>query len=285
MRFLNKLYRFTRYGLPYIIIRKIRILRWNNFYSWYLKSELIQKQKNNPFLIPIIIINYNQLFYLKKLVNFLKDRGFENIIIIDNQSDYPPLLDYYNTIESKVKIERMDENYGHKVFFENIELQEKYGKGYFVITDADIVPNSKLPHDFLSKMIKILEENFKIITKVGFALDIKSIPDTFPLKEKVLKHESQFWVNQYEQNAFFARIDTTFAIYKPCYPKKFNHINRFKGIRIAGNFSALHGGWYVDPNNYTDENLHYIRTVKKASTWKLDEKGQHENMGRNNYLE
>lgn len=233
----------------------------------------IRKQRKNPLKIPVIIINFNQLFYLKQLVDFLIIRGFTNIVIVDNKSTYPPLLDYYKDIEDKVMIEYMDDNYGHNVFFENIELQKKYGKGYYVLTDADIVPNKDLPKDFMLTLIHYLDKYFKRVTKVGFALRIDDIPDSFPLKEKVLKWEQRFWDIKLSKDVYKASIDTTFALYKPNYPVFFNNINFYSGIRIAGDFIAEHGGWYKDINCLTEEELYYQETTSSSSSWNFDKNG------------
>lgn len=99
--------------------------------------------------IPIIIINFNQLYYLKQLLEFFISRNYKNIIIIDNNSTYPPLLSYYKEIMNQVNIEFMPRNFGHAVFFKNKELQKKYGRGFYILTDSDIVPNENLPDDFL----------------------------------------------------------------------------------------------------------------------------------------
>lgn len=235
----------------------------------------IRKQRKNPLKIPVIIINFNQLFYLKQLVDFLIIRGFTNIVIIDNKSTYPPLLNYYKDIEDKVMIEYMEDNYGHNVFFENIELQKKYGKGYYILTDADIVPNKDLPKDFMVTLIHYLDKYFKRVTKVGFALRIDDIPDSFPLKEKVLKWEQRFWENPIEDDLYLNWLDTTFSLYKPSYPSRFNNIKKLEAIRVGGCFTALHGGWYLDPNNFSDEQLYYIKTVNSSSSWRINEKGEH----------
>lgn len=87
------------------------------YYQYLLLfNHTVKKQRKDTSEIPVIIINFNQLHYLKQLVDFLLIRNFKNIIIIDNKSDYPPLLDYYREINNKVTIELMDNNYGHKVF-------------------------------------------------------------------------------------------------------------------------------------------------------------------------
>lgn len=244
------------------------------YYLFLVKtSRLIKSQRQNPLSIPILIINFNQLNYLKKLLYFLKERGFENIVIIDNLSTYPPLLEFYKTLESPITIEYMKKNYGHKVFFENKELQQKYGRGYYVITDADILPNQNLPTDFMYHLIEMLDLYFKRVTKVGFALDIKDIPDTYALKDKVITWEKRFWINPITQDRYLNWIDTTFALYKPMYPNNFNDFDFLDAIRIAGNYTSKHGGWYLNTNNLTDEQKYYFNTVNGSSSWRIDEQG------------
>lgn len=240
-----------------------------------LFNPLIRAQMKNPKSIPVVIINFNQLFYLKKLVDFLLKRKFENIVIIDNLSTYPPLLDYYRSLKG-VKVEYMDKNYGHMVFFENKELQEKYGKGFYALTDADIIPNENLPKDFVKAMIKILSKESDTVNKVGFALKIDDIPDHYFFKKEVIKWEEQFWNNKFNHRyeSYYAKIDTTFALYKPGYPKLFNHIHFLEGIRVAGNFTAKHGGWYLNEEKLTDEQIFYRKTATDSSSWLYKEGGE-----------
>lgn len=232
-------------------------------------SKLLKQQILNPKKIPIIIINFNQLYYLQQLVDFFIKRGHHNIVIIDNDSTYQPLLDYYTSIENSVTVERMKQNFGHLVFFENKNLQKKYGKGFYFLTDADIVPNHQLPLDFFETMLQTMKKHFVNITKVGFALDIESIPDYYPKKQNVINWESAFWQSKTsdEKESYFALIDTTFALYKPGYPNKNNNAEFFYGIRLADNFTAKHGGWYIDNDNMTDEQLYFINTINSSSSW------------------
>ena len=244
---------------------------------WKLNFDpLIRAQRKNPQLIPIIIINFNQLFYLKKLVNFLVKRKFENIIIIDNLSTYPPLLEYYKTLKG-VKVEYMDENYGHMVFFKNKELQEKYGKGFYVVTDADIVPNEDLPVDFMKQMILHLIKNWEEITKVGFALKIDDIPETNKAKDKVLAWEERFWRKDISKNIYDANIDTTFAIYKPGYRAIGTHLSFLRAHRFGGVFSAIHGGWYINQENMSEEQKYYKQNSNSSASWQSNEKGEIQN--------
>lgn len=250
-----------------------RIINYVNYlyYIFLINTNfLIRKQRQNPLSIPIIIINFNQLFYLNKLVEFLLNRKFENIVIIDNNSTYSPLLDYYKEIESKVTIEYMNVNLGHMAFFESEYLQSKYGNGYYVVTDADIVPNENLPLDFMRIMIKYLDKYYRAVNKIGFALKIDDIPNHFPLKEKVLLWEKRHWELELSKDVFKAETDTTFALYKPMYPKLFDNIFFLKGIRLGGEFTCKHGGWYKDPNNLTQEELFYQKTANSSSSWNFD---------------
>ncbi|MFV0156671.1 glycosyltransferase family 2 protein [Empedobacter falsenii] len=235
---------------------------------------MIKAQRKNPFSIPIIIINFNQLYYLKQLIDFLLKRGFENIVIIDNKSTYPPLLEYYKEIKDQVHIEFMKENAGHMVFFENKFLQKKYGKGYYVLTDADIVPNENLPENFMSIMINDLDRYFKRVTKVGFALRIDDLIDNFPLKSKVIEWESRYWRNPIEKDKFLVGIDTTFALYKPYYPSKFKNLEFKNGLRLSNMFTAKHGGWYKDIYNLTEEEKFYQQNASKSSSWNFNEEGE-----------
>lgn len=257
------------------MLKKIKNLLLYLSYTLSLHfNPLLKKQRKDPMSIPVLIINYNQLYFLKKQVEFYIKRGFQNIVIIDNQSTYPPLLEYYKELEKSVSVEFMNHNYGHKVFFESDNLQKKYGKGYYIITDADVVPNSNLPEDFMLQLIRYLDKYFRACIKVGFALRLDDIPDYYPLKQNVITWEHQFWKFEIDNNVFKADIDTTFALYKPGYPKKFNNLKFTKGFRIGGNFTAKHGGWYLDKDNLSDENKYYFKHCNHSSSWKFTEKGE-----------
>ncbi|MDN3618944.1 glycosyltransferase [Polaribacter undariae] len=250
-------------------IRKLLFYKIH-FFNCFL-NKTTSEQLKKPKSIPIIIINYNQLFYLKKLIKFLLKHEYENIIIIDNKSNYKPLLKYYEEIRSKVSIIRMDYNWGHRVFWEVEALNKEYGKGYYVITDADIIPSSECPEDFLKTFLDVLQ-NDKKLAKVGFSLKIDDLSNENPNKDKVILWESKFWKKQYRNIGFDADIDTTFALYRPFNEFKFR--NFYKAVRLDNPYIASHGGWYLDPKNLTEEQTHYMRTANNSSSWKIDELGE-----------
>lgn len=230
-----------------------------------LKSKiLIQKQEANPFIIPIFIINFNRLTDLKILIDKLQQRGYKNIYIIDNNSTYPPLLEYYENISKTIKILNQKDNIGHLVFWKKPEIFYKHSLGYYVITDSDIIPNDNLPKNFMKTLVNTLKK-YPSYTKAGFSLRINDIPDGYPNKNKVIEWEKQFW-NLNDENENLGMIDTTFALYRPKY---LIDKNFYSGIRLAGNFIARHGGWYLHPNNLTEEDIYYYNTATEASSGKI----------------
>jgi len=256
------------------IMKIIRDFKQYLFYMFLkITNKTIRSQLKNHTEIPIIIISFNQLENLKNLIDFFLQRNFSNIVIIDNCSTYEPLLEYFDNIKNKVTIERLNSNNGYKAFFKSPELLNKYAQGYYFLTDPDILPNRNLPADFTAKFIKELERNFNKITKVGFALNLKNIPKTYPQKDKVMKWEQKYWENQIKKDIYLADVDTTFALYKPQYPLHFRNVDYYKAIRFAGDYTCEHMGWFIDPDHYTEEQRFYFESAGHSASWKLDEKG------------
>jgi hypothetical protein len=253
-----------------IILKYIWIRICFFFYKFSGKSykELTLNESKKT---PIIITSFNQLEYLKRLIDFLLSKGFLNIVIIDNNSTYKPLLQYFDQIESNVTIHRLNKNYGHLVFWKRYDLFVKYGMGYYVVTDPDIVPLESCPDNFLVNFHSILAENKKPM-KVGFGLKIDDIPLSNPNREKVINWENKFWKNKVSEGVFDADIDTTFALYRPFYHRK---NKKFKtAYRTDYPYVALHGGWYVDLNNLSEEQVFYFNTANDSSSWKIDKSGK-----------
>lgn len=75
------------------------VIRANYF---YLMERMCPSKISDAHDIPIIINNYNRLTMLKKLIDSLTSRGYTNIVILDNQSAYPPLLEWYAKCQFEV---------------------------------------------------------------------------------------------------------------------------------------------------------------------------------------
>jgi len=208
---------------------------------------------------PIIINNFNRLEYLQQLICWLEDAGYKNIYIIDNNSTYPPLLEYYKQLSYTVF--RLDQNKGQFALWETI-LFSRFSNDYYVYTDPDILPAQNCPADVLSYFKALLQE-YPLYKKAGFGLKIDDLPEHYDLKEKVIEWEQAFWKTALTDNVYDALIDTTFALYRP----------GAKGgadgpaIRTAGKYIARHLPWYEDSMNLSEETQYYLNSATAASSW------------------
>jgi len=191
--------------------------------------------------IPVYLIVYNSLHFVKKSVEQLK-KYTKNIHIIDNKSEYPELLKYYDE-EYDFFLDKQPSNYGHDVWMNQMFWQFPR---IFAISDPDLEFNTKLPDNFLETLINLTNQYKK--GKVGFALDIsdaeKFYPDpNYTLGVSIEEWEKRFWVNPInhpELELYDAGIDTTFCVVN----KEFKETGN--AIRVAGDFTCKHIPWYVD---------------------------------------
>jgi len=250
-----------------MIWKKIKFkIYFSSQYKWLVRlynptlNFKALRQKANPHTIPIIINNFNQYKGLLSLIQFLKSRGYHNIIILDNNSAFPPLLEFYGTTE--LEVIRLKENVGHLAFWEE-KISKRFSDGYYVLTDPDVVPIDDCPQDFLEKFLHLLLDNPEV-TKVGFGLKIDDLPDYLFVKEQVEEWEAKFWKNEIEPNVYKADIDTTFALYRPHH---YVFQQFYAGIRTGGKYIARHLGWYIDEDNLTEEEHFYRNTAHGSSSW------------------
>ena len=168
----------TRFNTLIKLIRhKLNIWYYHNF------NSVVKLQLKRPKTIPIIIISFNQLTFLKQLIGFLLKNGYSNIVIVDNNSTYAPLLAYFEVIKDQVRIHRLEGNIGHLSFWKSETIFKHYSKGYYVVTDADIVPIDSCPDNFM-ETFRILIDKAYDRTKVGFSLLLEDIQIPTQIKKK-----------------------------------------------------------------------------------------------------
>lgn len=194
----------------------------------------------------VVINNRNRLSTTKKMVEDLLDRNTRSIIIIDNDSTYPPLLEWYASLPIEVDVMRC-KNEGHLALF-STGLINKIPEDWCIYTDADLALNPNMPINYQEIMLNTaLELN---CNKIGVALEITDLPDHYWLKQQVIRNESGWWREEVKENVYKAHTDTTF-----CFIKK---VDQFDSYRLAGEFTAKHVPWYVDMNNLDDEEKYYL---------------------------
>ncbi|UWF59414.1 glycosyltransferase [Brucella sp. 2716] len=215
--------------------------------------------------IPIFIISYNNLTYVKSIVNYLESIGINNIHIIDNASTYPPLSDYLD--ESQHRVHHMGKNYKHMVLFDSKKFKNIIDNEYFILTDPDVLPVEQCPSDFILFFLDILLRNPQK-NKVGFSLKIDDIPEHYDLKGNVTEWESRFYDKASSVGGvpvYDAPIDTTFALYRP--RKEWRTADFYSAIRTGAPYAARHLPWYRDLNKLSDEELFYRSRDEGSSNW------------------
>lgn len=235
-----------------------------DFYICILKSYLFKPEKKIQDYrdIPIIINNRNRLSYLQSLVLSLENKGYRNIIILDNDSTYPPLLSYYEQCPHRVCF--LKKNLGYKALMK-CDLYNEIKRDYFVYTDPDVVPIEECPNDFLNYFWTIMKRNVRI-HKVGFSLKIDDLPEHYLKKQQVIAWETNFYQDEIEPNIFRATIDTTFALHRP-WSKVSALNNATNQYRVGFPFQLRHLPWYEDDLNPTKEEVYYKEHAVIGGHW------------------
>lgn len=226
-----------------------------------LKFSFWGKFIDDYFDIPIIINNYNRLEYLLILIKCLEKRGYKNIHIIDNNSTYPPLLDYYE--KTPYDVIRLKKNVGYDAIWKT-EVYNRFKKSYYVYTDADLEIDEACPDNFMDFFVSVLKSH-PFCQKVGFSLRIDDLPDCYSNKQKVIEIEKQYWKNPTTDGLYRAKIDTTFALYRPFCKGACN--GGYEVYRSAEPYIVRHLPWYIDSSNLSDEEKFYINSGLIATEW------------------
>lgn len=247
---------------------------FGEFRSWQSNLNMrrflrqIDHRKIAPGSIPVILNNFNRLSSLETMIDWLKGlKDYVSILIIDNQSTYPPLMDYYRRIENdpRVQVIRLGFNSGRRgIFYIVKKLKRKFR--YFVVSDTDLLPYITTPADILSKMRDLLDKYVEY-NHVGASLEINDIPEHSPLKEAVLNWEKQYWppyAQTLNDEVHVAAIDTTFAMYRNT--SKVLEVS--PALRMDRPYTLKHPDWYIDLRELSEEFCYYMESCKKGeSSW------------------
>jgi hypothetical protein len=228
-----------------------------------IQRSLIPKQiitSENCFQVPIIINNRNRFTFLKQMIEQLNTFGYTNIYVLDNDSSYLPLLEYYKIIPAKVIY--LKQNLGYRALWK-IEIFNQFKNQYYVYSDPDILLQEDCPRDFVYVLYNNLIK-FTHIEKAGVALKIDDLPNHYSNKNEAIKNESVFWQKELEKDVFDAPVDTTLALYKPF---AYGSAEECEALRVGGLLSAHHLTWYQDSSNLSEEEIYYKNTLQKFSSY------------------
>lgn len=211
----------------------------------------------------IFIIIRDRIAHLKQLIDWLKLQKLTRIVLVDNDSSFPPLANYL--AETEYQVLEMGHNIGHTVIWTAGIIKVLLPDDFYVVTDPDVIP-TRTESDVLPHLYKV-HSKYPGHLKVGLGLKIDDLPDFYPLKKAVIKWESQFWKYPLEKDVFEAGVDTTFALYKPY---TYGHFLN-PSLRTGEPFTARHLPWYSNNSQLTDEEIFYrIRVDQSVNSWDKD---------------
>jgi len=207
----------------------------------------------------VVINNRNRLTTTKNMVDkLLQLNPDEQIIIIDNGSTYPPLLEWYKTINVDVRFEK---NEGHLALWAT-QLDKELGE-FFVYTDSDIILPDDFPIEWKFIMLNLLYSSS--YNKVALAIHIDDLPEHYRYKNQVIRNEARWWLEKFDYEMFDylykADTDTTFSMMR-----NFGD-NCYKSLRISKpNMMCRHHGWYLDLDNLDEEEQYYLEHLENTTT-------------------
>ena len=210
--------------------------------------------------IPVIINNRNFLTWPKAMVERIKEYdGVGEIIIVDNDSTYPPLLEWYAT--NPCRIERLDTNVGMGAPWVSGVVKELNGAPY-VLTDPDL-GLEETPDDTLLYLLDKL--NTLQLDKVGLGLDWQIVEKKSPYYERLNLYEKSRWNKSPVKDDVYTevQIDTTFALY---------NVDHYfiGGGSTTFPYVARHYPWEfsIEEARNSEEFMYYMDNATSASSYK-----------------
>lgn len=212
--------------------------------------------------VKVFINNRDRLTWTRRLAEIVARDPRCAVVIVDNASTWPPLLDWYERCPFPVA--RLAENLGHEAPWKSGIVAAEAGPLY-VVTDPDL-DLSAVPRDWLDVLASGLAA-YPAVAKVGLSLAIDDLPADAPLAREVLAWERTAWTNRLDERFWIARVDTTFALYARDRLRPAQARWRDRGLRADLPYAARHLPWYLTPESLTREELYYLQHCAGPSHW------------------
>jgi hypothetical protein len=201
--------------------------------------------------IPCFIINRDRLTCTKNMVEYLSHIPELRVVIIDNASTYPPLLEWYDT--NPCEVERLTANYGNFVLWspttavpdhEKPNFFEKYDceGSQYIVSDSDMELKD-VPRETLLPVLQEGLRRHSWAVRCGLSLRLDNLPDT-ELAREAKGWEGNNW-KLIDDIYIKAAVDTTFALCTGIGEQ--NDFDRC--LRVNTPYTAEHIGWYYGPHN------------------------------------
>ncbi len=220
--------------------------------------------------IPVYIPTFNNPSYAGHMLRQLKEWRIRNVVIVDNASSSPEMLDFLNGAQGDAKVVFLPDNRGPQDVILS-DANFPLLPDVFCVTDPDLEFNEAMPQDFLYQLLMLTHEH--AVGKAGLALNLADrhlMQDgRFPFGGRhyqIWEWESQFWTQPAAPLAdgsavFRANIDTTFALYNKQF---FRRETFYDAVRVAGRYTCRHLPWYRDTGIPASEEGFYKATQKHS---------------------
>lgn len=216
----------------------------------------------------IFIMNWNWLEWTKKQAEFYTSCG-HTVIIVDNLSTYPPLLEWYKICPYQVISTKGRKLPTHNRFVWNMKLENIVDGNYYAVTDSDLGVEG-VPRNFAELLIADIERNPEIL-KSGFSLQTHDLPNN-EYANLYKDSEKENFPTPDAHGFYNVQIDTTFAVYSKERCNNIDKMWRKEGEEVPQSFlddryfyrshrspfTVKHLPWYLDVNNLTEEQLYHI---------------------------
>jgi hypothetical protein len=213
---------------------------------------------------PVFINTRDRVSCLRALVEWLEKAGVQRIVIVDNASTYPPLLDYL--ARSPHQVVRLTENLGQLAPWTSGTIGAHTGEhDFFVETDPDVLPDPGCPMDALEHLYDVVY-TFPGFVKAGLGLRIDDLPRRYPHAEAVRRWESRFWRDEFRPGLFRAPVDTTFALYRPRTGPTME-----PALRTGPPYVARHLPWYAGRRRSREDRYYLARALPGVNNWDGDQ--------------
>lgn len=241
------------------------------------KAEGIRIMKERPmskYLAPVLsqmkpvvlINNRDRLTTTRAMVDDILRMGGRPIIL-DNDSSYPPLLDWYKT--APCEVDMLGKNLGSRAPWVSGAVERYALHGHYIVTDPDL-DISDVPSDVIARLRQTLDL-CPWATKIALSLRTDDLPAE--ALRVVWGNEHSYWSrHDKEKDAYFADTDTTFAMYRSTNPfspspapAPYPSGNPFyTGMRLAPPYAARHLPWYQYEDTLSDEDRYYKDHASRA---------------------
>jgi hypothetical protein len=248
-----------------------------------VKQEPVQTQNNtmitdmencshsfvsNNVFVPIFILSRDRVTSLRQVVQSYNRTlsSPHEIIILDHQSTYPPMLEYLRELKSSgVRVHALKEEDWTIMLEESADFIQQHLDArpdveFYVFTDSDIALVRSSP-DMLLFFAGLLRSCRELMV-IGPHLQISDIPKTYADQPTVIEKHSRFYngvPNMATWNGVGFQfgvhdIDTTFAMRRR--DQRFGRLQR-PSVRTSAPYAAVHIDWYYDSSSLPEDKVWY----------------------------